>query len=101
MGFWSREACYLAGGKTDNTQIADAAWLTIYILHSECLQMYLYIINDRSRQCQTSMLIMPAGAVGSQHQYLFDRNSAHLSNTPGGWGSCTVRRVVGKRWREK
>lgn len=41
-----------------------------------CLQMYLYIINDGSRQCQTSLL-MPAGILGNQHQHLFDRNSAH------------------------
>ena len=45
--------------------------------------MYLYIINDRSQQCQTSLL-MPAGAVGSQHQHHCDRNSAHPSNIPEG-----------------
>ena len=45
--------------------------------------MYLYIINDRSQQCQTSLL-MPAGAVGSQHQHHFDRNSARPSNIPEG-----------------
>lgn len=34
MGFWSREAHSLAGGKTDSKGIADMAWLMICVLPS-------------------------------------------------------------------